>query len=104
MSTKLATTNKEFWNDRLDDLKKSRVTNDSGIAKMLDVSRQWVSKWRSGTEIPALKKLRILDLLTYDKTRDAFLGLMPDEVADQLRAADINRIHEKFGIKNDQED
>jgi transcriptional regulator with XRE-family HTH domain len=105
MSTKIATTNRGFWIDRLNDLQTSREINDTGIAKLLGVSRQWVSKWRSGqAQIPTMTKLRILDLLTYDKTRDSFFALIDDEIADKLRAADIERLNRKFGTNNDQED
>jgi len=105
MSTKIATTNRNFWVDRLNDLQTSREINDTGIAKLLGVSRQWVSKWRSGSaQIPTMTKLKILNFLGYDKCRDSFFALMDDEIADKLRAADIKRLNRRFGTNNDQED
>lgn len=106
MSTKLATSNRQFWINRLEELARLReIKNDTGTALLLGVSRQWVSKWRNGkAQIPPMTKLKILDFLAYDKTRDAFLALMDDEVADKIRAVDIERIHRKFGVSNDQKD
>lgn len=88
MSIELAQTNSIFWSARLDELKQSRNTNDNGIGVLLEVSRQCVCQWRGGKEIPGLRKLRILELLNYDKNRDAFFGLMPDKIGDSLRVAD----------------
>jgi transcriptional regulator with XRE-family HTH domain len=105
MSTDLATSNNEFWNRQLDKLKELRKCNDSGLAKILGVSRQYISKWRSGQQIPAKSKFRILDLLGYNIVFDAVLGLLDDEIADKLRNTDIDRIHALFNLsKDDQKD
>lgn len=92
MPTNLATSNTQFWNRQLDKLKELGQCNDSGLARTLGVSRQYISKWRSGQQIPAKSKIRILDLLSYTITFDAVLGLLDDEIADRLRNADFNRI------------
>ena len=81
--------NDDFFLERLKDLQLAREINDSQAAKLLGISRQFLSSVKLGDRpMPTMLRFAILDLLGYAWTRDNLITLLPDDVADLIRAKD----------------
>lgn len=77
----------------LEELKQRRSLNDSQVAKLLGITRQFLFDVKSGKAKPSAKLLfRLYDALGYAWTRDAILELLlPDEIAESIRQKDNAR-------------
>lgn len=90
-----------FFAERLKDLQEARGINDSQTAKLLGISRQFLSSVKQGERpMPPMVKFKILDFLGYTWTRENLLRILPDDIATALKAKDNERIRPK----DDQED
>ena len=80
------------WIKELDLLKEKRQLNDTDLATLLGVSKTYISDIRAGRRpMPLTLKVKIWDKLQYDMTRDRILMILPGEVCQIIRQADIER-------------
>lgn len=81
--------NDDFFLERLKELQVERELNDSKTAILLGISRQFLSSVKLGDRpMPAMVRFNLLDFLGYTWTRDNLLLLLPDDVAELIRAKD----------------
>ena len=81
-----------YWITKLLDLKTRRGWNDSELAQELGVRRSQLDGVLSKHEEPSLQmKMRTLDLLGYDATRNTLLWLLPSDIARSLEQQDLAR-------------
>ena len=75
-----------MFSDNLIQLRKLHDLSQEDLAEKLQVSRQTVSKWESGSSLPDIEKCRILadlfevsldDLVSYERESDGGYGVPP---------------------------
>lgn len=81
------------WIDRLDELKhRLQLRTEAQLAAELGVSAVVLAQARMGKQpLPLKGKVRLLDRLGYEMTRDIVLELLPEEVRNQIKEIDVRR-------------
>ena len=73
-------------------MEKFGLLNDKDLAKMLGVSAAQISNWRGGrNDLGPMSKLVVLDKLGYDYARQALLAIAPQDRAEKIKKADVER-------------
>lgn len=80
------------WIEEIEKLRDERGLSDAEIGAELGMSKQFTSDiLRGKAPIGTKLKLKIWSRRAYDLNRDRLLAFLPDKVADELRAVEIER-------------
>jgi CRP-like cAMP-binding protein len=79
------------WHALYDEVKRlGEFGSDAQLAESLGLTRAQISAWRTGkSDLGALAKLKILDVLGHDSLRSAVLSLLPERNRDELERLHI---------------
>lgn len=85
----------ETWINRLNQVRERLgFTSERQLATFLGCSHQYLSNVRKGLPISPLTRLKLLDALGLELTREALIEVLPEEVADHLATIEERRKHE----------